>query len=63
MTDVIQGGVMPVEQDSPMGLLQTSNSAFTKLATLLVYLVNDIDRHATQVHPPSSFRFPVAPCV
>ncbi len=34
---------MPVEQDSPMGLLQTpQHSAFTKLATLLVYLVNDM---------------------
>ena len=52
MTDVMQVAVMPVEQDKPMGLLQTSKTAFTKLATLLVYLVNDIERHATQVHAP-----------
>ena len=45
---------MPVEQDNPMGLLQTSNTAFTKLATLLVYLINDIDRHASQVDARSS---------
>jgi len=41
---------MPVEQDNPMALLQTSNTAFTKLSTLLVYLVNEIDCQATQVH-------------
>jgi len=46
----MQIGVMPVEQDNPMALLQTSNTAFTKLSTLLVYLVNEIDCQATQVH-------------
>lgn len=52
----MQVGVTPVEQDNPVGLLQTSNTAFTKLSTLLVYLVNDIDRNATQVQAPSSIR-------
>lgn len=33
-----------------MAVLQTPNTAFTKLSTLLVYLVNEIDRRATQVH-------------
>ena len=32
-----------------MALLQTPNTAFTKLSTLLVYLVNEIDRQAAQV--------------
>lgn len=50
----MQVGVMPVEQDNPMGLLQTPNTAFTKLSTLLVYLVNDVDRHASQVAAHSS---------
>ena len=45
--------VAPTEQDNPMGLLQTPNSAFTKLGTLLVYLVNDIDYQAMQVHTES----------
>ncbi len=41
--------VKPVEQDNPMALLQTPNTAFTKLATLLVYLVSCVDLHAEQV--------------
>ena len=32
-----------------MALLQTPNAAFTKLSTLLVYLVNEIDQQAAQV--------------
>jgi hypothetical protein len=32
-----------------MALLQTPNAAFTKLSTLLVYLVSEIDRQAAQV--------------
>ncbi len=52
---------MPVEQDNPMALLQTSNTAFTKLSTLLVYLVNEIDCQATQVH--TSVRLGLCGCL
>ena len=62
LIDVMQVWVMPVEQDNPMGLLQTSNTAFTKLSTLLVYLVVDIDRHAQQVQAPACTQLRM-PCV
>ena len=47
----------PTEQDNPMGLLQTPNTAFTKLGTLLVYLDNEIHRQAMQVHTDSHLIF------
>ena len=44
-----------------MALLQTPNMAFTKLSTLLVYLVNEIDRQAAQV-PDSTMAVPCQAC-
>jgi hypothetical protein len=40
---------LPKEYDNPMGLLTTSNTAFTKLATLLAYLILEADHLVEQV--------------
>ncbi|CAL8470925.1 g10467 [Coccomyxa elongata] len=44
-----QAAVLPKEYDSPMGLLITSNTAFSKLATLLSYLVLEVENITGQI--------------
>lgn len=39
----MQAAVLPKEYDNPVGLLITSNAAFSKLATLLAYLVLEVE--------------------
>lgn len=45
---LLQVVILLLEHDNPMGSLDSPNTAFTKLATLLAYLVMEINKTAKQ---------------
>ena len=54
----------PVEYTNPMGLMETGNAAFSKLSTLLAYLLLEIERACSQVFNfgPLCHILPTTPC-